>query len=74
MSFFKQAKKYAGKGVAVAVASVSSVAVQAADFTTEIGAASTEASGNQTAVITAVIGIAVIGFGVGAVVSWMKSR
>lgn len=49
-----------------------SLTVQAADYTTEIGAASTEASANVSAATVAVIGLAVIGFGVAAVVAWMR--
>jgi len=44
----------------------------AADYTTEITAASTEGAANVSGATVAVIGLALIGFGVGAVVAWMR--
>lgn len=62
-----------GKKSAVALTAMgTSIAANAADYTSQIGAAGTEANANQTAVITAVIALAVIGFGVGALLKWMK--
>jgi len=60
------------RGAVALVAAGSSVAVNAADYTTQIGAAGTEANTNQAAVMGAVIALAVIGFGVTALVSWMR--
>ena len=51
---------------------LASVGANAADLTTQIGTASTEGTGNVTAVIAAVIGIAILGFGVNAVLSWFR--
>ena len=48
----------------------SSAAVQAADYTAQIGTAVTEGSGNVTAVIAGVIGVAILGFGVGKMLGW----
>jgi hypothetical protein len=56
----------------VALAATSSGAVTAADYTTEIASAVTDGSGNVTAVIAGVIGIAILGFGVGHVLGWFK--
>lgn len=50
---------------------VNSVAY-AADYTTEIAAASTEGTTNVTAVIVGVIGVAILGFGVGSMLGWFK--
>jgi hypothetical protein len=62
-----------GKTVAaVALVAGSSAAVQAADYTTQIATASTDGTGNVTAVIAAVIGIAILGFGVGSMMGWFK--
>jgi hypothetical protein len=47
-------------------------ASMAADLTTQITAASTEGTGNVTAVIAAVIAIAILGFGVNAVLGWFR--
>lgn len=47
-------------------------AANAADYTAEIATASTEGNANVSAATVAVIAIAVIGFGVGAVVAWMR--
>jgi len=57
---------------ALAASMFTSATVFAADYTAEIGAASTEGAANVSAATIAVIGLAVIGFGVGAVVAWMR--
>lgn len=44
----------------------------AADYTTQITAAGTEGNTNVLAVIGAVIGIAILGFGVGSMLGWFK--
>jgi len=44
----------------------------AADYTSQISTASTDGSANVTAVIAAVIGIAILGFGVGSMMGWFK--
>lgn len=58
-------------GTVLALAGTS-VAANAADYTTQISGAATEANANQTAVITAVIALAVLSFGVGALLAWMR--
>lgn len=60
------------RGLVVVAAAGTSVVANAGDYSTQIAAASTEASTNQTAVILAVIGIAVLGFGVTALMSFLK--
>ena len=60
------------RGLVAVTAFGTSIAANAGDYTTEIGSASTEATANQTAVILAVVGIAVLGFGVSALLSFMK--
>jgi hypothetical protein len=49
-----------------------SIGANAADLTTQIGTAATEGTGNVTAVIAAVIAIAILGFGVNAVLGWFR--
>jgi hypothetical protein len=66
-----KSKKARLAAVLTAVAG-SSFAVQAEDYTTQIGTAVTDGSGNLTAVIAGVITIAIIGFGVAAMLKWMK--
>lgn len=51
---------------------VASGAAMAGDYTTEIAQAQTEAVANQSAVIGAVIMVAVVGFGAAAIVAWMR--
>jgi len=60
------------RGLVAVAAAGSSAAVNAADYTGQLGTASTEANANQTAVILAVIGIAILGFGVTALLGFMK--
>ncbi|XPF94285.1 hypothetical protein ACM9HF_20090 [Colwellia sp. RE-S-Sl-9] len=63
-----------GKACVVATAATALVSggAFAADYTTEIASASTEGSANVTAVILAVIGISILGFGVNALTGWFK--
>ena len=62
-----------GKTVAVFAGVLgSSAAAQAADYTAQIGTASTDGTANVTAVIAAVIAIAILGFGVSAMMGWFK--
>lgn len=62
-----------GKKSAVALTAMgTSIAANAADYTAEIGKAGTEGSANLTAVIGAVIAMAVVGFGVSALLKWMR--
>lgn len=72
MPKMKTVKSFATKsGVFLATAGTS-IAANAADYTTQISAAGAEANTNQAAVITAVIALAVIGFGVAALLRWMR--
>ena len=57
-------------GAAVTAVVGSSTAAQAADYTTQIATATTDGTGNVTAVIAGVIGIAILGFGVGKMLGW----
>ena len=72
VGFMKRNKKVLLTGASTAIASLSSVAVYAADHTALITTAATEGNGNVTAVITAVIGIAILSFGVGAMIAWFR--
>ena len=72
MPKMKSVKSFATKSGAFLAAAGTSIAVNAADYTSQIGAASSEANTNQGAVITAVIALAVVGFGVGALLKWMR--
>ena len=57
---------------AVTALAASSTAVQAADYTTQIGTAVTDGTGNVGATIAGVITIAILGFGVGKMLGWFK--
>lgn len=62
-----------GKTVAVVVGVLgTSVVAQAADYSAQIGTAATDGTSNVTAVIAAVIGVAILGFGVGSMMGWFK--
>lgn len=63
--------KLAAAGV-VASSVVASGSAFAADYTTQITAAGTEGNTNVLAVIGAVIGLAILGFGVGHMLGWFK--
>ena len=67
-----QAKKKSTALVAGGTAMISSAGAFAADHTGIITTAATEGNGNVTAVITAVIGIAILSFGVGAMIAWFR--
>lgn len=47
-----------------------SYAVQAADYSAQIGTAVTDGTANVTLVIAGVIGVAILGFGVGRMLGW----
>jgi hypothetical protein len=63
---FKNAKSV----TALSVALLTTTSTIAADYTTQIATANTDGSANVTAVIAAVIGIAILGFGVKAMMNW----
>ena len=69
-TFLKTRKSLISVATASLFVSVSSFA---ADHTAEITAAATEGSANVTAVIGAIIGIAILGFGINALLSWFKN-
>jgi len=71
-TFLKSRKARLGAALTAIAAMSSSVAVQAADYTADIGTAATDGSGNVTATIAAVITIAILGFGVNAMITWFK--
>lgn len=71
MKLFKNARKY-GVGAALSVALVGGA--NAKDWTTEIGTATTEATGNSTAVIAGCVGLAVLGFGVAHMMGWFTRK
>jgi len=58
-----------GTGLALAGSSVSSFAV---DYTAEIDAAKTDGIANITAVILAVVAVAIVGFSVGRMLGWFN--
>ena len=79
MKHFNTARKYLTKIVtqprAGAMAFIGGCAVAPAyaeDYTTLITGAQTDAEGNQKAVITAVIAVAILSFGVVAFLAWLK--
>jgi hypothetical protein len=65
----KRGKKYV---MATGGSALVAAGAQAADHTALITTASTEGGANVVAVIGAVIGIAILGFGVSAMISWFK--
>jgi UDP-N-acetylmuramate-alanine ligase len=67
---FKNAKSKAA--LALSLVAGSSFVTQAADYTTQITAAGTDGTTNVTAVIAAVIGIAILGFGVASMLGWFR--
>ena len=66
------ARKLKTKVVAGSTALLASGASFAEDYTTQITAAQTDGSTNVIAVIGAVIGIAILGFGVSSMIAWFK--
>ncbi|XPF92674.1 hypothetical protein ACM9HF_11555 [Colwellia sp. RE-S-Sl-9] len=69
INMIKKGRTFVASAVTTALVSGGAFA---ADYTTEIATASTEGSANVTAVILAVIGIAILGFGVNALTGWFK--
>jgi hypothetical protein len=67
---FKNAKSKAA--LALSLVAGSSFVTQAQDYTTQITAAGTDGTTNVTAVIAAVIGIAILGFGVASMLGWFR--
>ena len=72
MKRFNQVKKFAPRVLAFVGTGFVTSSAYAVDLTAQIGAASTEANTNQTAVITAILGLAVLSFGVGMLVRWLN--
>jgi len=70
----KKLQTNAKRAAVLAAALGTSVAANAADYTSQITAAAGEANTNQTAVITAVIALAVLSFGVGSLLSWLGRK
>ena len=67
-----QAKNKSKALVAGGTAFMASAGAMAADHSALIGTAVTEGSGNVTAVIAGVIAIAILSFGVGAMILWFR--
>lgn len=65
-------KNVKSKTAAALVLLAASGASFAEDYTTQITAAQTDGSTNVIAVIGAVIGIAILGFGVSSMIAWFK--
>ena len=73
MKKFKKLMANGKKVVAGAGLTVVGFAAQAApDLTADIASAQTVSEGNVTAAVGAVIAVALLGFGVGAVVGWFR--
>ena len=67
--------KKASTAIAVGgTALMASGATLAADYTTQITAAQTEGTGNVSAVIGAVIAIAILSFSVKSLIAWFKGN
>jgi len=62
----------AKSATALSVALLTTTSTIAADYTTQIASANTDGSANVTAVIAAVIGIAILGFGVKTMMNWFN--
>lgn len=72
MKIMNACKKYGTKVAVVSTSLVAGAAMASQDFTAEITAASTAANANQTAMGTAILGLAAIMFGVGMLVQWLR--
>ncbi|MGL4616576.1 MAG: hypothetical protein ACRCVV_22330 [Shewanella sp.] len=70
MKYLTVAKKYGSK-VLVGGSALIAAGVQAADQSAIINAAKDDAVANQGLVISAVLGVAVIGFGAYALLKWL---
>ena len=67
-----QAKKKSTALVAGGTALIASAGSMAADHSALINGAVTDGSGNVSLTITGVIGIAILSFGVGAMIAWFR--
>lgn len=72
MKIMTQVRKYAAPAVVVVSAAVASSAAFAVDITKEFEAAKTVAEGNVNLVITGVVALALLTFGIGALLAWAK--
>ena len=70
---FRNLAKHYGSKIAIGGSTLgASFVAFADDYTALITQAQTDATGNQTGVITAVIAIAVVTFGAGALLRWLN--
>lgn len=72
MKIITQVRKYAAPVAVVTSAVVASSSAFAVDIATEFAAAKTQAEGNIDLVVVGVVALALLTFGVGALLSWAR--
>ncbi|MGU5537723.1 hypothetical protein [Aeromonas caviae] len=72
MKIINQVRKYAAPVAVVTSAAVASTSAFAVDIATEFAAAKTQAEANVDLVVVGVVALALLTFGVGALLSWAR--
>ena len=72
MKIINQVRKYAAPVVAAVGSAVVTSSAFAVDIATTFNAAKTEAEGNVELVVVGVVGLALLTFGVGALMAWAR--
>ncbi|OBR43882.1 hypothetical protein [Aeromonas dhakensis] len=72
MKIINAVRKYAAPVAVVASAAVASSSAFAVDIATEFAAAKTQAEANVDLVVVGVVALALLTFGVGALLSWAR--
>ena len=72
MKFVKNLRRYAAPVAVVTSAAVASTSAFAVDIATEFAAAKTQAEANIDLVVVGVVALALLTFGVGALLSWAR--
>ncbi|MGR1182384.1 hypothetical protein ACUVJH_02565 [Aeromonas veronii] len=72
MKFINSVRKYAAPVAVVTSAAVASTSAFAVDIATEFAAAKTQAEANVDLVVVGVVALALLTFGVGALLSWAR--
>lgn len=72
MKFINAVRKYAAPVAVVSSAVVASSSAFAVDIATEFAAAKTQAEANVDLVVVGVVALALLTFGVGALLSWAR--
>lgn len=72
MKIINAVRKYAAPVAVVTSAAVASTSAFAVDIATEFAAAKASAEGNINLVVVGVVALALLTFGIGAVLSWTR--